>query len=578
MINKRLTFILFLLATSVLLTQAQENNALLCSDGIDNDGDGLIDCDDDECVSIPNFGCATCTTGLSFADVVIDYQSGCPAIDQNPEGAIGVADYWGNNFDEPEFVFLGEGGFIKLGFTDNLISNSGDNQDDVFVFEVGPAVESTMISLRPQNAFTENQLIMNGIPDTNGDGFYFISDIGGATSALDIDAILTGYPSGSLLFDAIELMDVDDMPCTPNTPGADIDAVCAIYSVDCNGVQNGTAVLDACDECLELSDPNFNQSCADCLGIPDGLAVLDECGDCYLPDDPNFNSGCTDCLGVVNGTAIIDECGDCLQPDDPNFNQSCIDCLGTPNGEAIIDECGDCYLPNDPEFNMACADCQGTANGLAVLDECGDCYLPDDPNFNSGCTDCLGIVNGTAIIDECGDCLQPDDPIIDQSCIDCLGTPNGNAIIDECGDCYLPDDPNFNLECSDCEGIPNGTATFDTCGVCLRLDDELFNLTCFECEIFIPNVFTPDEEMNNDYFKIYTCQDYKIDITKFIIFDRWGNRMYEQKTSQSINDFVGWDGNYNNEKLNPGVFTYIIEIVNHVNKVTLETGTVTLLR
>ena len=478
-----LTFIL--LSLSIYVAQAQENNALLCADGIDNDGDGLIDCEDDECVSIPNFGCATCGTGLSFADVVLDYQSGCPAIDQNPEGAIGVADYWGNNLDEPEFVFLGEGGFIKLGFTDNLISNSGDNQNDVYVFEVGPAVESTLISLRPFDAFTETQLINNGIPDLDGDGYYFISGIGGATASLDIDAVLPGYPSGTLYFDAIELMDLDDIPCTANTPGADIDAVCAIYSVDCNGVQNGTAVFDACGDCLELSDPDFNQACADCLGIPDGLAILDECGDCYLPDDPLFNQACTDCMGVVNGTAIIDECGDCYQPDDPAIDQACIDCLGTPNGQAIIDECGDCYLPDDPDFNQACADCEGTPNGMAVL---------------------------------------------------------------------------------------------DTCGICLNLDNVLFNLSCYECDIYIPNVFSPDENGNNDHFKIFTCTDYEIDITKFTIFDRWGNRLHEQTTRLSIDEFEGWDGRYNDEKLNPGVYTYIIEIINHVDKIFVRTGTVTLIR
>jgi hypothetical protein len=150
---------------------SQENNAIACADGIDNDGDGLIDCMDPDCANLPNNGCAICLDGISFADIVIEYVSGCPLADPYPEGALGVSDYAGGVVDGPDFVFLGEGGFIKLGFTNNILTNSGNSQPDLWVFEIGPGVEACNLALRPYDAYTLAQLQLLGIPDANGDGF-----------------------------------------------------------------------------------------------------------------------------------------------------------------------------------------------------------------------------------------------------------------------------------------------------------------------------------------------------------------------------------------------------------------------
>ncbi len=41
-----------------LCTFSQENSAILCSDGIDNDNDGKVDCLDFDCINLPNDGCS----------------------------------------------------------------------------------------------------------------------------------------------------------------------------------------------------------------------------------------------------------------------------------------------------------------------------------------------------------------------------------------------------------------------------------------------------------------------------------------------------------------------------------------
>lgn len=491
---------LFLLCTAYLLLlgvsgYAQENTALACGDGIDNDGDGFIDCDDSDCAALPNNGCSTCSDGRSFADVVLSYEPGCAISDPIPGGALGPADYNGSPLGLNRFCFLGDGGKLKLGFTNNLLTNSGDADGDVFIFEIGGAIENCDISLRPQDAATIAALNAAGVPDPDGDGYFYFGFISGATTSLDIDALVPGLAAETLLFDAIEIRDIPDRGCVGFTPGADIDAVCALSLVlppDCAGTPGGMAILDSCDVCLEVTDPTFNQSCADCAGVPNGTAIIDDCGICLEPSNPNFNQSCADCAGTPNGTAVYDDCGLCLEPTSPIFNQFCADCEGTPNGTAVLDSCGVCLQPNDPAFNASCADCAGVPNGTSILDSCGVCLTPNNPAFNASCTDCAGVVNGLAVLDSCGVCLVPSDPSFNASCTDCAGVVNGLTILDACGVCLLPDDPSFNTSCQDCAGVPNGTAVLDSCGVCMQPTDPAFNASCTDCAGILFGTFEVD--------------------------------------------------------------------------------------
>jgi len=227
----RLRIILFLF--TILISHqllSQENNFILCSDGIDNDGDGQVDCEDSECFTLPNDGCDRCGDGTSFGDVVIEYVSGCPNVNPDPIGATGVADWDGNISSNPQLVSLGQGGHIKIGFTNNQLTNSGDVDNDLWVFEIGPAVEATSIALEPADVFTENALLQF-VVDGNNDGYYELGEVEGSTSGMDIDAVLIGFDAGELKFSAVEIKDIADENCLSDTSGADIDAVCALSSI-----------------------------------------------------------------------------------------------------------------------------------------------------------------------------------------------------------------------------------------------------------------------------------------------------------------------------------------------------------
>ena len=212
-----------------------EDSPLTCTDGLDNDGDGLSDCEDPDCQLLNNdAGCNNCfDDGLSFADVVLDYDNNCPTgniVSNDPNGALGMPDFNGSTGAYSTYTSLGNRGFIKLGFTNNTLTNSGDANPDLYVFEIGPLVEGSVIELRPASTETENILIANSFTDNDNDGFYSFGAIGGATAEIDIDGSL-GLPVNTLLFDAIKITSSASNSCSGETPGADIDAVCALSSI-----------------------------------------------------------------------------------------------------------------------------------------------------------------------------------------------------------------------------------------------------------------------------------------------------------------------------------------------------------
>lgn len=219
--------ILFLGLILSLQLSAQENNPLTCADGLDNDGNNLIDCEDPACQSLSLNGCAKCfNDGLSFADIAIEYVPGCPLINpknSDPVKALGA-------FDSLQYLSLGEGGFVKLGFTNNILTNSGDSLPDLWIFEVGGRIEASDLELKPVDNFTKTELQKMNIPDIDLDGYYEIGTVGGSISGFDIDGVLAGYVLGELKFDAVKIKDVKDDKCSPGSPGADISAICALQS------------------------------------------------------------------------------------------------------------------------------------------------------------------------------------------------------------------------------------------------------------------------------------------------------------------------------------------------------------
>lgn len=95
--------------------------------------------------------------------------------------------------------------------------------------------------------------------------------------------------------------------------------------------------------------------------------------------------------------------------------------------------------------------------------------------------------------------------------------------------------------------------------------------------VYIPNVFSPNGDGVNDYFWIY-ANDFAMDVEYVVIADRGGTVVYSDEDLSLSDQMSGWDGTFDGEPLNPGVFTYLIRIRFSDGKVVPYSGTVTLVR
>jgi gliding motility-associated-like protein len=76
--------------------------------------------------------------------------------------------------------------------------------------------------------------------------------------------------------------------------------------------------------------------------------------------------------------------------------------------------------------------------------------------------------------------------------------------------------------------------------------------------IYIPNVFSPNQDGRNDVF--YVMGKGFPDILNFEILDRWGNRVFYQNQGSINNPQYGWDGTFEGKMMNDGVFFYIVQL------------------
>ena len=78
--------------------------------------------------------------------------------------------------------------------------------------------------------------------------------------------------------------------------------------------------------------------------------------------------------------------------------------------------------------------------------------------------------------------------------------------------------------------------------------------------IFVPTMFTPNDDNVNDRLIIFGNPELVIKIKSFRIFDRWGDMVYQERDIL-INDLPkGWDGTLGSKPMNPAVFVWVAEV------------------
>ncbi|TVR82620.1 MAG: hypothetical protein EA412_01325 [Chitinophagaceae bacterium] len=136
--------------------------------------------------------------------------------------------------------------------------------------------------------------------------------------------------------------------------------------------------------------------------------------------------------------------------------------------------------------------------------------------------------------------------------------------------------PLEGLSCSDCQepmANPLVTTTYQ-----LTVFDEngcpFTNSILIEVEnpliLYVPNAFSPDGDGVNDIFMVYGVSIESIDLR---VFDRWGALVFQ---TNDINQ--GWDGTFQGQDMNPGVYAYYVEATYIDGQQRIKKGSVTLIR
>jgi len=129
------------------------------------------------------------------------------------------------------------------------------------------------------------------------------------------------------------------------------------------------------------------------------------------------------------------------------------------------------------------------------------------------------------------------------------------------------------------DGLSAGIYTITSTGAygCSSIDTiEILGSTieCVDIEshYYVPNIFSPNGDNENDILYVYGAN---IEEFNFVIYDRWGEKVFETNSLT-----YGWDGTYRGKLMNTDVFVYYIEVKyqSDPNNTVSEKGNITLIR
>jgi gliding motility-associated-like protein len=139
---------------------------------------------------------------------------------------------------------------------------------------------------------------------------------------------------------------------------------------------------------------------------------------------------------------------------------------------------------------------------------------------------------------------------------------------------YLWDDP-VSSTTDTLMALPPGTYTVvvtdaNLCTVTDNANVLSSSTPCIAPYLYIPNIFSPNGDEKND--KLFV-QGKGIEEMTFIIYDRWGEKVFE------TNDLIdGWDGSYQGKPMNEAVFVYYVKASLINNEIIERKGNISIVR
>ncbi|HUR30726.1 MAG TPA: gliding motility-associated C-terminal domain-containing protein, partial [Saprospiraceae bacterium] len=314
-------------------------------------------------------------------------------------------------------------------------------------------------------------------------------------------------------------------------------------TIDCNtSVSTATSALN---EPITDYTYSWNTNDGNFYGPTDGPNVDVQQGGTYTLIIHNKRNGCE-----ASANVVIPESDEIIDAVDVTLRN--VRCYGEDNGALFINGVSGGIAPFDFTWNVN----PGGGDSLTQLSSGNYTLTVSDQN---GCSfvEMYTITEPSLITLDIGPNLTVDE--MDSVIIDLATNLEPDAIgsIEWSGV--------DSLQCAGClslEFVASISSTIiaiitDTAG-CLETDS--MNLTVIVSRIiFIPNIFSPNEDEVNDFFTI-SGKFNLINIAELRIYDRWGNEVFGKTNLTPGVEEQGWDGKFKNEYMQPGVYVFVAKL------------------
>ena len=256
-------------------------------------------------------------------------------------------------------------------------------------------------------------------------------------------------------------------------------------------------------------------------------------------------------------------------------------------------------MPLEGDFSTLDPFCYGDAEGIITIEnpEGGVppyVYSVDNlPFSNNNVFDNLNIGSHLIAIQDANGCMWEDEAMIQQP--EELTVDLGEDILIALGDSlrlnalssYPVDSFEWsfilNSTCMNCPNpalAPFSTSTYSVTVIdangCTATDDIQIFVEKHR-EVYIPNVFSPNNDGQNDLFMIFAGNDVT-KVNSFLVFNRWGETMFEVYNFQPNDPAYGWNGDHRSREMNTGVYVFLAEVEFIDGEVLIFKGDLTLVR
>ena len=383
-----------------------------------------------------------------------------------------------------------------------------------------------------------------------------------------------------------------------------------------NDVFNGHTWPVVATENLYFEVIDINNSLTICdplIGTSDSVVVSNLMVQGFTSD---YNGYGVSCPGAEDGEIVLDVTGavGMVEYEWNNISYEGDVLMDLPNGYysvTVTDETGcsqtwETILTEpegpEPQFEVIEPSCLGASDGVIIIDTVfnvmGDLFISNDSINYFPVTEYPYIIDTLSsglqklFFQDDGDCITRLRYIVtrgDENYVDAggnLSITTGDSIQlgfeTDIVDPAILWTPGEFLSCDNCPepwASPPTTQYFTVSLLneqgCAATDSVLIQVFIPK-RVFIPNVFSPNNDGANDRFVI-TPNEFGTNIAEMIVVNRGGVTVFGG-TDLSFDPSDAWDGSFQGELLNPGVFTYLIKVRFNDGQIVPFSGTVTLVR